>query len=571
MRKLFNWLKTAWTEHKVMLVMILVFTGLNTFLIMVWPRLIKLVIDNISQTPNYGKIKYYALLLFLVGIASSLVYQTLQSLRAWMNAVFDMKLRGMGFDAILNADYKLKHKFRTGDIVTRLTDDSERLSFFSCSVIFRLLEALSIFVFGFASMMQIHRLLTIFIMLPIFLIFVVFLKTEHLFDKGYKILQKFISKVNEFLEVSFSGIRVIKAFVRERTQTHAFRQIMETRKTKEMYIVHLQALVGMLYNNIIQLGIIVLILAGGFMVIKNNLTIGEFIAFNSYLMIMIWPMFDISNFVVRLKGSQVYLGRIDEIISFPQDGVKYGEKTFTKLKHGISYENVNFSFNKGDNFRLTNISFFVKKGEKLAIVGKVGAGKSVLLQLLMNYYSANSGQIKIDGTELEQLNLDSWRQQIGYVPQDGMLFSTTIKNNVSFYREQLTDEDVNWAIEVSQFAKELPDISGQLDTMLEERGKNLSGGQKQRLALARALVSKPQILLLDDCTSNLDTETEDMLWDAINRELPDATCLIVSHRIRSICNADNIIVIDNGTIVEQGTHQELLAKDGLYSALYSVE
>jgi ATP-binding cassette subfamily B protein len=327
----------------------------------------------------------------------------------------------------------------------------------------------------------------------------------------------------------------------------------------------------------------VVLLAGGLYVIRGKLTIGEFIAFDSYVLMLIYPMFDVGNFLVRGMRAAASIDRLIELERHPPmvpsegpGGEPDGEAVASgagrngpEIKGHVAFEQVSFGFPGYDREILRDVSFEASPGERVALVGRVGSGKSWAVRMIPRLVDPTRGRLTVDGVDLRAYDIHAVRRRIGYVPQEPLLFSDTIENNIRFGRETIDEATLDWAVEVSQLRQDLEAFPHGLKTKIGVRGMSISGGQKQRLALARALAGKPRILILDDCTSALDARTEAALWDRLHEVMPDLTCFIITHRPATLELTDRIIVLDGGRVVERGTHTELLEQEGLYYKLYS--
>jgi len=312
------------------------------------------------------------------------------------------------------------------------------------------------------------------------------------------------------------------------------------------------------------------LLAGGRYVIDGSLSIGEFVAFNSYVMFMIYPMFDVGNFLVRGLRAAVSIKRLTELEDHPPMVVDNGDgRPLPTAPQGrVEFDRVTLRFPSQERDILRQLSFTAEPGQRVALVGRVGSGKSWTARLIPRLVNPSSGRILLDGVDLRDYHLRDLRRHIGYVPQEPILFSDSIENNIRFGREGVTDETIAWGIEVAQLNDDLASFPDGIKTKIGTRGMNISGGQKQRVALARALAGRPKLLILDDCTSALDAKTETALWDRLHEVMPELTCFIVTHRPATLEKADKIIVLDDGEVVETGGHIELILKEGTYCKLY---
>ncbi len=527
-------------------------------------------LNNIGGQLGLSTAATFTLTLVLLGMVASILYAYVQGHRAWMNLRLEWLFRQTAFDGITSKGPDFFNKFRTGDLVTRMTDDvAEKLSWFACSGIFRLYEALLMVSFALVMMISIDPKLTLWTAGPLPLLILIFFKSASVLDKRYDYLQKKISKFNDVMEACFSGVRVVKAYTREKAQTDKYDRAAEKRREAEIATIRVQTIVESLYMYIWQFGIIIVLLAGGYMVINSNLSLGKLVAFIYYVVYMIFPMFDIGQFLVKSRQSAVSIDRLTELEKMTPMVSDNGSKTIkADIKGDLSFDKVSFSFPESERKIINDVSFDIKAGSTIALVGKVGSGKSWLINMLPRLVDPSGGTISLDGYDLRKFSLSDLRKNIGYVPQEPTLFSDTIRNNITFGRKDIAGSLVEGAVEVSQLKDEVATFSDGLDTAIGTRGVSISGGQKQRLALARALVGKPKILILDDCTSALDSRTETALWDRLHEVLPDMTAILITHRPDTLEQVDKVYVLDEGSIVESGSHDELMNNGGQYARIY---
>lgn len=587
MRDKIKWFWKYYRHYPYVLVVLIFLTPVQTVFRVSIPRLLEFTVDfiktgkvsgnavavwlnDLGQQLGLSTEATFTLSLVAVGLIASILYGYVQGHRAWMNLKLEWLFRQKAFDGVTFKGQDFFNRFRTGDLVTRMTDDvAEKLSWFACSGIFRLYEALLMVAFALAMMISIDARLTLWTAGPLPLLIIIFFKSASVLDKRYDYLQKKISKFNDVIEACFSGIRVVKAYTRESAQTEKFDRAAIKRREAEISTIKVQTIVESLYMYIWQFGILIVILSGGYMVINSNLSLGELVAFIYYVVYMVFPMFDIGQFLVKSRQSAVSINRLLELEKVQPMIADTGTKSLDgDIKGDLSFDRVNFSFPGSDRKIVRDITFDVKAGSTIALVGKVGSGKSWLVNLVPRLVDPTGGSIKLDGSDLRMFRLEDLRRSIGYVPQEPALFSDTIRNNITFGRENITDPVIEWAVEVSQLKDEVATFSKGLDTAIGTRGVSISGGQKQRLALARALVGKPKILILDDCTSALDSSTETALWDRLHKVLPEMTAILITHRPDTLETVDKIYVLDEGSIVESGTHYDLMSKGGLYAKIY---
>ena len=586
-----KWFWRYYKKYKYVLAVLFLLTPVQTAFQVSIPRLIEFTVDyvktleisaavgsnrvaiwlnDLGQSLDLSTGVTFALALVLLGLAANLLYAFVQSHRAWMNMRLEWLFRQDAFNKITLKGPDFFNRFRTGDIVTRLTDDvAEKLSWFACSGIFRLYEALLMVTFSIVMMLTIDPVLTLWSAGPLPVLIIIFFFSSSLLDKRYDYLQKRISDFNDTMEACFSGIRVVKAYVREKAQKNKFGQVIDRRRKAEISTIKAMTVVESCYFYIWQFGILIVIMTGGYMVIHSNLSAGQLVAFIYYVIYMIFPMFDIGQFLVKSRQSAVSINRLLELEQHPALVTDEGALSPDgDIRGAVKFENAEFSFPGSDVKIINRLNFEIKPGQTVALVGKVGAGKSWLTNLIPRLVDPTGGKVSLDGHDLRKFRLEDLRRYIGYVPQEPVLFSDTVRKNILFGREDIPETVLEWAVEVSQLKNEITSFPKGLDTEIGTRGMSISGGQKQRLALARALVGKPKILILDDCTSALDSRTETALWDQLHKVMPDMTAILVTHRPDTLEQADMIYVMEEGGIVESGTHADLMSNDTRYARIY---
>jgi ATP-binding cassette subfamily B multidrug efflux pump len=588
MLKYLKWFWRYYRNHKQALFTLLTLSFVTSAFLVVRPILLKNIFDILesgatkptrlaflSDFIDYlgqGQVANYAVMLVLFGLAGFVVRSVLVGHRAYMNIALEWEFRQRAFTNITDKGPDFFSKFKTGDLVTRLTDDvSEgKLAWFACSGIFRCYESLTLILFSLIMMVSIHPMLTLWTAGPMPVLVLIYMRSSALLDRRFDFLQKKISAVNDAMEACFSGIRVVKAYVREEDQKRRFADAAEERRKAEVAAVKTHTIIESLWMYVWQLGIVIVLLAGGFYVINGTLSIGEFIAFDSFVMFLIYPMFDVGNFLVKGRRAAVSVRRLMELEEHPPmvDPEDAARGVSGVPRGRVEFDGVTFRFPAQERDILSGVSFAVEPGERVSLVGRVGSGKSWAVRLIPRLVDPVEGRIMIDGADLRDYDIRTVRSAIGYVPQEPVLFSDTVENNIRFGRDYVNDETIDWAVEVSQLKGEIETFPRGIETEIGVRGMSISGGQKQRLALARALAGKPRILILDDCTSALDARTEAALWDRLHEVMPDLTCFIITHRPATLELVDDIIVLDRGVVVERGTHADLMGRNGVYTSIY---
>jgi ATP-binding cassette subfamily B protein len=410
--------------------------------------------------------------------------------------------------------------------------------------------------------------LTLYTLLPLPILSFVIFKLSVEINIRSTIFQQYLSKISSYTQEVFSGIRVIKAYALENQNQETMINLAKESKTKSMSLAGVQSLFGPLMVTLIGVSNLVVIYFGGMMYIEGSIkSIGVIAEFILYVNMLVWPVASIGWVSSLIQEAEASQKRINEFLKIEPE-IKNTAEEHSKINGEIEFKNVSFTYDDTAIKALIDVSFKVNKGETLAILGKTGSGKSTILSLLTRIYDVKEGSILMDGKKLDALHLFDLRESIGIVPQDAFLFSDSIKNNIKFGKENATDEEVFQAAKNASVHDNIIQFNRQYETILGERGITLSGGQKQRVSIARAILKNPEILLLDDCLSAVDTETEEKILNNLLEISKDKTTIIVSHRVSSAKNADSIIILEHGRIIQQGSHNQLVNQEGYYKELY---
>ena len=466
-------------------------------------------------------------------------------------------------------NYSFYKKNTTGDLMNRISEDVSQVRMYLGPGLMYTINLAILSVMAIYTMMQINVSLTLIVLIPLPIMSVMIYKVSSKMNALSKLVQKEQSLLSTIVQETFSGIRVIKAYLRELEMQQKFDASSNMYKERTMKQVRVNALFMPTIVFLIGLSTLLAIYYGGLLTYSKQITPGDIVAFIFYINMLTWPFASVgwvTSIIQRAAASQE---RINEFLNIQPAIVNPTDAPFSQIQQ-VTFDRMTFNYEDSTDPVLSDVSFSFKAGEKIGIIGRTGSGKSTLLNILLRQLDPTSGSVFVNNENLKEINLEAYRKQIGVVPQDVFLFSDTIKNNIAF---GLTENDVTEEalVEVTKQAHvyhnivEFPDV---FETVLGERGVNLSGGQKQRVSIARALIRKPTMLVLDDCLSAVDTETEDVILKAVEDASEDRITVIVSHRISSLRFVDRIYVLDQGKIVESGTEAELVQKGGLFKEMY---
>ncbi|MDP9047900.1 MAG: ABC transporter ATP-binding protein/permease [Bacteroidota bacterium] len=458
-------------------------------------------------------------------------------------------------------------RHNTGDLMNRVTEDVSRVRMYLGPGIMYTVNTVVLFIMVIYAMLTVNIRLTIFSVLPLPVLAVIIYYVNNIIHFRSEKIQQRLSALSSFVQENFSGIRVIKSYVREGHVRESFAAESENYKTHSMELVKVQALFYPLMMLLVGLSNVITIYIGGLEVMKGNITSGNIAEFVIYLNLLTFPVIAlgwVTSLIQRAAASQK---RINEFLH-QQPEIISPEVPGHTIKGLIEFNDVSFIYPDTGIQALKNVSFIANPGEMVAIIGRTGSGKSTIGNLIMRMYDTTGGKILIDGQSINELNLESFRSQIGFVPQEVFLFSDTIANNIAFSADKLNMAVVEQAAKDAAVYGNIKELENGFETLIGERGITLSGGQKQRVSIARAIVKHPSVLIFDDCLSAVDTRTEEEILNNLGRNMHGKTSIIISHRISTIKNADKILVVDNGQIVEQGTHRDLMELRATYFELY---
>ncbi len=478
---------------------------------------------------------------------------------------YDLKNEIYNHYQLLSLAFYRRHN--TGDLMNRATEDVSRVRMYLGPGIMYTINTIALFIIAICFMVTVDVRLTIFSIMPLPVLVVTIYYVNNIIHFRSEKIQQRLSSLSSFVQENFSGIRIIKSYVREDSIRNSFAAESENYKTHSMSLVKVQALFFPVMLLLVGLSNVIIMYVGGVEVMKGTITPGNIAEFIVYLNMLTFPVMSlgwVTSLIQRAAASQK---RINEFLHEQPEIVSPNVAPRT-LKGRISFDNVSFFYPDTGIQALKNVSFTAEPGQMIAIIGRTGSGKSTIANLIMRMYDTTGGRIVIDDQPLRQLNLEGYRSQIGFVPQEVFLFSDTIANNIAFSADVLDMPRIEQAAKDAAVYQNIMELEQGFETLIGERGVTLSGGQKQRVSIARAIVKHPQILIFDDCLSAVDTRTEEEILNNLGSIMLDKTSIIIAHRISTIKNADKILVMDNGEIVEQGTHDQLMQQKKVYFELY---
>ncbi|PQV46512.1 ATP-binding cassette subfamily B protein [Jejuia pallidilutea] len=561
-------------KYKSHLLIGIVITIVARIFLLFTPRYIRRIFEIIENKAGLEETEIRAELLeailyiigaaVIAGIFTFLMRQTIINVSRYIE--YDLKNEVYAQYQKLSLNFYKKN--RTGDLMNRISEDVGRVRMYAGPAIMYSINTVTLFVIALIYMFNQAPTLTLYTVIPLPILSVIIYKLSKEIHKRSTIVQEYLSKLSTFTQESFSGISVIKAYNIEPKTSADFDALSTTSKEKQLHLVSVQALFFPMMILLIGTSNLLVIYIGGMQYINGKIeslgTIAEFII---YVNMLTWPVATVGWVTSIVQQAEASQKRINEFLKIEPE-IKNNVEGHTEITGDITFKNVSFTYDDTNIQALKNVSFEIKAGETLAILGKTGSGKSTILDLVGRLYDVDSGEILLNNIKINEHNLSDLRSNIGYVPQDAFLFSDSIKNNIKFGKEDATDDEVIAAAKNAQVHKNITKFNKGYNTVLGERGITLSGGQKQRVSIARAIIKSPKILLFDDCLSAVDTETEEKILKNLFKITKGKTTIIVSHRVSSAKNADKIIVLEDGKIVQKGSHETLIDVNGYYKELY---
>ncbi len=556
-------------KHKIAIIIGFFFVIAANLAALVLPYLIRLAVDSLSNHVDIGLLLRYGLLIVGAGLLQAVLSFYGRFFPSKASREIEYELRGNLFKHFekLEIDYFQHNK--VGDLVARATNDLSMIRAMLGPGISNLMNTTVALVATIGVMLTIDLQLTLYAAIILPLITVVFLIVGGQIERRYKRVQDQFGEVSAHAQENFSGIRIVKAYTQEDHELVSFRESNREYMQRSISYARYNSLLWPAMFFLAGLASVVILWRGGVDVINGRITLGQLVQFTGYLAQLTWPMIAFGWVVNLFQQGTASMQRINEVMDHEPliaSPVILPTPPKTHINGDVEFRHVRFSY--GEHEVLHDINIKVSAGSSLAIVGPTGSGKSTLVNLLPRLFDATEGQVLVNGTDVRELPLDVLRRQIGYVPQETFLFSVPLTENIGFGVEALSEEQLQHALETSQLAKDVEDFPEGIATMIGERGVTLSGGQKQRAALARAIAKDPSILVLDDAMSSVDTHTEAEILRHLRDVMQGRTTIIISHRCSTVKNLDHIVVLDEGRIVEEGTHSSLLRMQGLYAEMY---
>ncbi len=540
-----------------------------------FPLVLRRAIDDLRIGVTREKLLTYSLLLMAVAATKSIFQFLTRWIMIGISREIEFDLRNDLFRHLESLSYSYYQRTRTGDIMARATNDLNAVRMLLGPAIMYSANTIVFTAGALAFMLSISPRLTIYAFLPLPAVSLV----VHYFGKEiherFEKIQAMFSEISARAQENFSGARVIRAYVQEEPEIAAFETSNREYISRSLKLVRLMGMLWPTLETMLGFAIVLVLWLGGREVLLGRITVGGFVAFNTYMVQLTWPVIALGWVINLFQRGTASMVRINEIlVEKPEiaDGPEAAKAAgagagFTPINGEIEFRGLNFAYNGVPV--LHDVNLRIPAGSSLAIVGPTGSGKTTLVSLIPRIYDAAPGSVWIDGKPVRDFALESLRRQIGFVPQETFLFSETVRENIAFGKEDATDQEVREAAEAANIAHDIEEFPEQYRTLVGERGITLSGGQKQRAAIARALIRNPRILILDDALSSVDTHTEDKILNHLREIMQDRTTIFISHRVSTVRNADMIAVLHAGRVVELGTHDELLARNGYYSDLYN--
>ncbi len=572
-------------KYKWLLILGIIFTFCSNFFGVVPAQLIRFALDLVADTINvYFLFKGFDLqtAFYEVFATTLFFYGGLIVLMALIKGVFLFLVRQTLIVMSRHIEYELKNeiyehyqtlplsfyrKQNTGDLMARISEDVSKVRMYVGPSIMYGLNLITVFILVIYYMYQVNVKLMWYVLLPLPILSVSIYYINSLIMRKSEEIQAGLSSISTFAQEAFSGIRVLKSFVREKESILSFADASANYRKKSLDLVKIDSLFTPMISLLVGLSTLFVVFIGSKEVMEGRMTVGNIAEFIMYVFMLTWPVTALGWTSSQIQRAAASQKRINEFLEARSE-MGIGLQVSKEIEGHWVFENVSFAYPGTENLVLKSLNFEIKPGESVAMLGTTGSGKSTLAQLMARFYDPSAGRILLDGIDLKDWNIQIVRKNLGFVPQEVFLFSTSIAENIRFGQEELSQEEIELAAKNADVYDNIMEFPEKFETILGERGVTLSGGQKQRVSIARALAKNPKMLVLDDCLSAVDTHTEHTILENLKSLMKNKSCLIISHRVSSAKLAKRIFILQDGEIKEQGNHLSLMKKEGLYFELY---
>lgn len=558
-------------KHKLSYIIGVFFMLLTSYIQTLFPKVLGNTIDILKKNNfSFGAVDKNIFYILIIAISAFITTYVWRNLVIGNARSIECYLREKLFTHFQKLPPEFYNRRKTGDLIAYAINDvsAVRMTFGPATAMS--INGIVICVLSVYSMSRaINWRFTLLSLIPVPIVVFFMLRIGKLVQKRFKKVQESFANISGRVQENISGIRVIKAYVQEEAELNNFNELNNAMMDANLDMVRISSYLSPIIELCFSISFVLNLIIGGNLVLKGTISLGDFIAFNGYLTMIMSPVIGIGRVITIFQRGMASLIRLDEIFNEETETEDASKMITSPIQGEINFKNLNFTYPDAKDATLKDINLSIPKGHTLGIIGKTGSGKTTLSNLLLKLYNVESGQIFIDGVDINNYPLETLRQAFGYVPQDNFLFSASIKENIIFFKDIYSDDTVKKSTEDSCIYESITNFPKGFNTLLGERGVNLSGGQKQRISIARALIKNPEILILDDSLSAVDTITEAHIIKHLKKNRENKTSIIIAHRISAVQDADEIIVLDNGTIKEKGTHEELLDRKGLYYDIYT--
>ncbi len=565
LRPLFPYMK----KYRGSLLLGLACVFLNNGSWILFPQVIRRAVDDLHVGVTREKLVIYALALLAVACFKGIFQFLTRWIVIGVSREIEFDLRNDLFQHLETLSYSYYQRTRTGDVMARATNDLNAVRMLLGPAIMYSANTIVFTAGALAFMLSISPKLTVYAFLPLPVVSITIQYFGKQIHERFEKIQAMFSEISARAQENFSGARVIRAYVQEEAEIAAFEGANREYIGRSLKLVRLMGMLWPTLETMLGFAIVLVLWLGGREVLQGRISVGDFVAFNTYMVQLTWPVIALGWVINIFQRGTASMSRINEILVEKPEIADSSEASsaLTEIAGDIEFRNLNFAYNSTPV--LHDINLTIPAGTSLAIVGPTGSGKTTLVNLIPRIYDAAAGAVLIDGNPIRRYPLEALRKNIGFVPQETFLFSESVRENIAFGVENAADDDIQSAARAANIAEDIESFPDRYQTLVGERGITLSGGQKQRTAIARALMRNPRILVLDDALSSVDTHTEDKILNHLRQVMQGRTTIFISHRVSTVRNADQIAVLHGGRIVELGTHDELVARNGYYTDLYN--